>query len=476
MTNKHQLALPSPMRLTSEQISTLHQASLEIMAKTGLRFFDEEALTLFKKAGVRISDGNLVFIEPKLVEWALVCAPKNITIYDRDGQKAMELGSGRCYYGVGSDCAYLYDIKSGLRRRAVKQDVIDGVHLVDALEHVDFAMSMVLPEDVAIGKHEPFQMATMLTETTKPIVYVGENLQSSRCAVEMGTAVVGSEKALAEAPFIINYVNTISSFNHNAESVKRLLHSAGKNLPTVYSPAQTRGTVGPITTAGAIALANAGQMGGLVLSQLKREGSPFIRSTLGGQTMDLRSMLDLYVAPDDGIMGWDLCRSQELPIFGTGGCSESKIFDGQAASEAALSLFENTINGANLIHDLGYLDCAMTYSYEMLMLCNEIVGWLKRYLRPPVINEETLALDVIHEIGPDANFLATKHTFNHVREDWQPSLFDRNHHHKWDDRGAKTFEMQAHGKIAEIIESHQGSTVPGDVFKAIEAIKEKYSN
>lgn len=475
MTDFRQLAIPAPFRLSPEQITTLHNASLKIMTQTGLRFSDQEALDLFKKAGSRISDGDLVFIDPKLVEWALECAPKNIMIYDRNGQESMHLGSDRCYYGVGSDCAYLYDIKSGVRRRAKKRDVKDGIHLVDALENIDFAMSMVLPEDVPVGKHEPFQVATMMAETTKPIMFVGENLQSSICAIEMATAVAGSEQELTKAPFVINYINTISALKHNTESVRRLLYAAGKNLPSVYAPAQTRGTVSPITAAGSVALGNAGQMGGLVLSQLKREGSPFIRSTLSGGNMDLRSMLDLYVAPDDGLMGWDLARSQGLPIFGTAGCSESKIFDGQAASEAALSLFTNTINGANLIHDIGYLDCAMTYSYEMLMLCEEIIGWLKKFLQPPVINEETLALDVIHEIGPDDNFLKAKHTFKHVREDWQPLLFDHDHFHKWDQKGRLTFENKAKAKVSNIIHSHQGSNLPEGILKKIEIIREKYS-
>ena len=91
MTNTHQMALSAPFRLTPEQIATLHNASLDIMTKTGLRFSDQEALDLFKKAGSKISDGDLVFIDPKIVEWALECAPKDIMIYDRNGQEAMHL-------------------------------------------------------------------------------------------------------------------------------------------------------------------------------------------------------------------------------------------------------------------------------------------------------------------------------------------------------------------------------------------------
>jgi trimethylamine--corrinoid protein Co-methyltransferase len=356
----------------------------------------------------------------------------------------------------------------------VLDDGVKGAWLVDALPNIDFVMSMILPSDVPLGKHEPYQMVTMLCETTKPVVFVGETEVSTVCAIEMAAAVVGGVDTLSRYPHVINYINPMNALRHNKEAVRRLLYAAERNVPSVYAPANTRGTFAPMTPAGALALGNAGHLAGLVLSQLKREGSPFIRSSPGGQTMDMRTMVDMYVAPDDGPMGWDLAHYYGVPIFGTAGCSDSKVFDAQAAGEVALNLFANTICGANLIHDVGYLDCAMTYSYELLVYGNEIIGWLKRYLRPPEINEETLALDLIHEAGHDGRFLESKHTLDHVRNDWQPTVFDRFDFHRWAERGSTTLQERANQKVREILENHRPEPLPDHLIETLETIRDKY--
>ena len=103
--------------LNQDQINLLHEASLEIMADTGMRFYDQEALDLLSKAGASVSDGNLVRIRPHLVEWALRKAPKNVTIYDRDGKRAMSLGGYRSYFGVGSDCRYVSVLANWHKKR-----------------------------------------------------------------------------------------------------------------------------------------------------------------------------------------------------------------------------------------------------------------------------------------------------------------------------------------------------------------------
>ena len=464
--------------LTEDQICLLHEASLEIMARTGMRFYAQEALDLFRKAGASISDGNasagsagaLVRIPPHLVEWALRTVPKNITIYDRNGQRAMFLGGYRSYFGVGSDCMNIYDLHTGQRRKAVLDDVVQGVRLVDALPNLDFVMSMFLPSDVPQDTYERHQMAVMLRESTKPIVFVGMEASSTVSSVEMASAVAGGLESLQRHPFVINYVNPTSAFRHNEEAVQRLLYASERNLPTIYAPASSRGIAAPMTVAGALALDNAGQLAGLVLSQLKREGSPFICSRPGGGTMDMRTMVGAYTAPDGGPFGWDLAHHNGIPIFGTAGCSDAKVFDAQAAAEAALTLFANAVGGANLIHDVGYLDCAMTGSLELVVLCDEIIGWLRRYLRKLEISEETLALDLIHEVGPDGHFVEAKHTLRHVREDWLPTVSDRCAYHRWAAEGETTLQQRANQKVRQIIESHRAEPLSEDVVETIQAI------
>ncbi len=460
--------------LTDDQIARLHEASLEIMARTGMRFYEQEALDLFKKAGADVSDGNLVRIPPHLVEWALRTVPKSITIYDRDGRRAMMLGGYRSYFGVGSDCKYIYSPYTGERRQAVLDDVVNGVRLVDALPNLDFVMSMFMPADVPVETYERHQMEVMLRESHKPIVFVGLEAASTVDAVGMAMAVAGGLESLQRYPFVINYVNPTSAFKHDQEGVQRLLFAAERNLPTIYIPGNSRGTTAPMTVAGAMALGNAGQLAGLLLSQLKREGSPFIRTAAGGGTLDMRAMVSSYAAPDGGPFGWDLAHHYGLPIFGTAGCSDAKAFDAQAAAEAALSLFANAVAGANLVHDIGYLDCAMTGSLELVVFCDELIGWIRRYLRGQLeISEETLALDLIHEVGPDGSFLETGHTLRHCREDWLPNLVDRRDYTNWVAAGATTLQERANQRVREILETHHPEPLPDDVYRRVEAITQR---
>lgn len=459
--------------LSDDQLSLLHDASLEIMARTGMRFFEQEALDLFRRAGADISDSNLVRLPPHLVDWAVRTAPKNITLFDQTGRRAVTLGGYRSYFGPGSDCSYIYDLDTGERRKAVLQDTVDAVRLADALPNLDFVMSMFLPSDVPEERYERQQMAVMLQESTKPIVFVGMEASSTVYAVEMAAAVAGGLDQLQRYPFVVNYVNVVSAFKHNEASVRRLLYAAEHNLPTIYAPSKARGTMAPITVAGALALGNAGQLAGLVLSQLKREGSPFLRSKPGGDGVDMRSMVSLYSAPDGGPFGWDLAHYYGIPTFGTAGASDAKVFDTQAAAEAALTLFDEMLNGANLIHDVGYLDCATTGSLEFLAFCDEVIGWLRRYFRKLEISEETLALDLIHEVGPDGHFVDTVHTLRHVREDWVPTLSDRYNHHRWAAKGATTLQQRANQKVREIIRSHRAAPLPKDSVESIESVIER---
>jgi trimethylamine--corrinoid protein Co-methyltransferase len=456
--------------LSDDQLSLLHDASLEIMARTGMRFYEQEALELFRRGGAAISDGNRVRIPPHLVEWAVRTAPKNITLFDQTGRRTMMLGGHRSYFGPGSDCSCIYDLDKGQRRKAVLQDTIHAVRLADALPHLDFVMSMFLPSDVSDSHYERQQMAVMLQESTKPIVFVGMEASSTVYAVEMAEAVAGGLKQLQRYPFVVNYVNVVSSLKHNEASVKRLLYAAERNLPTIYAPGKARGTMAPMTVAGALALGNAGQLAGLVLSQLKREGSPFLRSKPGGDGIDMRSMVSLYAAPDGGPFAWDLAHHYGIPTFGTAGASDAKVFDAQAAAEATLTLFDEMLNGANLIHDVGYLDCATTGSLEFLAFCDEVIGWLRRYFRKLEISEETLALDLIHEVGPDGHFIDRPHTARHVREDWVPSLFDRLDCHRWSAQGATTLRQRANRKVREIIESHRAEPLPISIRESIESV------
>jgi trimethylamine--corrinoid protein Co-methyltransferase len=460
-------------RFSPEQCQKLHNASLEIMARTGARLYDQEAVELLKKAGASILEGNRVRVPAGLVEKAFSTVPKRVALYDRHGRSALYLEEGNCYYGPGSDCLNIIDHRTGERRKPIVQDIIEGMTVCDALPHVNFVMSMFLPSDVNSMVSDRYQMEAMLNGTTKPIVYVTNEFPGCVDAVEMSEVVAGGAESLKLKPFAACYINVTSGLRHNKEALQKLLFLADKGLPALYIPVVDCGITGPVTPAGGMALVNAGVLIGLVLSQLKREGAPYIIPGWGGEGLDMRTMVSPYCAPDPKGMAHALAHHYNLPMFGIGGCSESKLVDQQAAAEAALTLLAETLGGANLIHDLGYLESGLCGSLAQLVICNEIVNWIEYLMAPIEISDETLALDLIDEAGPDGQFLDSDHTMVHFRERWYPQVFERGNYHQWQAAGGKSLAERAAERVAKILEEHQPELLPQDLARDVHAIVER---
>jgi trimethylamine---corrinoid protein Co-methyltransferase len=460
-------------RISPEQCQKMHNASLEILERTGVRLYDQEAIDLLKKAGASFSEGNRVRIKAGLVEKAFSTVPKRVTLYDRHGKVGMYLEEGQCNYGTGSDCINIIDHRTNERRKPILQDVIDGITVCDALSHIDFVMSMFLPEDVDVMVTDRYQMEVMLSRTTKPIIYVTNEFSGCVDAVEMAEVVAGGADALRMQPTAACYINVTTGLQHNEDALQKLLFLAGKGLPALYIPVALGGVTGPVTSAGTIALVNAGVLTGLVLSQLKREGAPFITSAMSGNALDMRTMVQPYCQPSPLGVPHALAHHYNLPMFGLGGCTDAKIVDQQAAAEAALTLMAETLGGANLIHDLAYMESGLCGSLAQLVICNEMVGWIEKMMTPFEINEETLALDLIDEVGPDGSFLDSDHTLNHFRDLYYPDVFERGNYDQWLENGGLSLGERAAKLVDTVLEEHQPEPLSEDIQQKLKAIVQR---
>lgn len=460
-------------RLSPDQCQKLHNASLEILSRTGVRLHDQEAIDLLKKAGASISEGNRARIPAGLVEKAFRTVPKRVTLYDRYGKVGMYLEEGQCNFGPGSDCINIIDHRTGERRKPLLQDVIDGITLCDALSHLDFVMSLFLPVDVDEMVTDRYQMEVMLNRTAKPSIFVTNEFSGCVDAIEMAEVVAGGATALQLKPITACYINVTTGLQHNEEALQKLLFMAEKGLPAVYIPASLGGVTGPITPAGTVAVANAGILTGLVLSQLKREGAPFITTGMSGNALDMRTMVQPYCQPSPLGITHALAHHYNLPMFGLGGCTDAKIVDQQAAAEAALTLMAETLGGANLIHDLGYMESGLCGSLAQLVICNEIVGWIEKMMAPVEINDETLALDLIDSVGPEGSFLDSDHTMKHFRERWYPQVFERGNYDQWMESGGLSLGRRAAQLVDTILKEHQPEPLPEDVRQRIRAIVQR---
>jgi trimethylamine---corrinoid protein Co-methyltransferase len=421
-------------RMGAQECEKIHLATLEILQRTGVDVHDEKARAILIKGGAQ-ADGLRLRLPAYMVTQALATAPKRLTLYNRKGQVAIRAGGYNTYYGGGSDCLNVLDHRTGQRRRPVLKDVVEAATVMDALPELDFVMSLFLPEDVDQRIYDRYQMEVMLNHTTKPIVFVAPDFEGCVAAVEMCEVVAGGAEAFQRRPFATCYINVTSGLMANAEALQKCMYLAEKGLPQLYIPLNAGGVNSPTTTAGCMAAMNAGILLGVVLSQLVRPGAPIAVPGWNGGPYNLKSMVGNYVLADEQGVPTAMGKYYDLPVFGLGGSTDSKALDQQCGFEAAISLMTALLNGANIVHDVGFMDAGLQGSLQMQVICSDQIGFLRAANAGVVVNDETLALDVIDELGPTGTYLAQRALLFQARR--QESLCGVDEARRHDDGSAR---------------------------------------
>jgi trimethylamine--corrinoid protein Co-methyltransferase len=458
--------------LSESQLQDLHLAALEVLRRTGIRFHHQEAVEMLKRAGAFVSDGNLVKFPAALVDEAIASAPSRIVMCDRDGEPSMFLEGTKVWFGTGSDCLNLLDPETGEHRPFTKADIIDGYHLCDALPNIHFVMSIGIPSDVEAELSYDVQMALMLEHTTKPIVFVTNDKASCQRAIDMAAVVAGGHEALVEQQHILLYSEPSSPLQQSETAVDKLLLMSENRLPIVHSPAPLMGGTGPITMASGLAIALAEIQSSLVVHQLENPGAPFVVGC-GLHHMDMKSAQICYGSPEFQLTKAaiaQLGRWYGIPTWGYAGCTDAKTLDEQAAAEALLSVLMAKLSGANLIHDVGYVESGLTGSYEMIVLTDELVTMTDHLMQGIEVTEETLMLDEIHNVGPGGHFMDTEQTLSRFRDFWYPDLLDRRRREQWLAAGELTLGQRLNGRVREILQEYRPRPLEKDKKQKIREI------
>lgn len=473
MSESRQIGAGGVRFLTDEQKRQIYETALGILADIGMKVHHEEGEAVMLAGGCRRDDDGLVHVPPALVEKARERVPARFTVYDRAGEPAMDVGGYNSYFGNGSDLMYLYDLETGQRRLAELDDVIVAARLCDALPDIDFVMSGAYPRDMEAQRAYPEQFRAMIKATTKPLVMTAGGVETVEPMWRMACEVRGGGDRLRAKPYFVMYNQPVSPLKHPFETVDKLLFCADRGIPSTYCPSPIAGGTAPITTAGQVTLGIAEALFGLVLHQLRSPGAPFVIGQ-GPNVLDMATAQSSYNAPEF-VRAYacevEMAKWLDLPNWGFSGHTDAQVIDAQAGMEADELTKLSLQLGSNLNHDVGYLDFGLTGSLEELVLVAEFIARDRRLLADIEVSPETLAVDVLVNVGPGGDFLSQRHTKRHLRSaQWRPALLNRLSHDRWLETGGLDVTEKARQKARELVSTHEVPDLPAELVAHIDAV------
>jgi trimethylamine--corrinoid protein Co-methyltransferase len=460
--------------LTPEQIESLHRATLELLETVGVDVHHDEARRMLADAGCCLTEDHRIMIPSRLVEAAIQSAPSQIVIYDRLGGEAMRLEGRRVHFGLGTDLIQTYDLETGQLRPSLLKDVATAARISDALQHIDFIGSYALPGDSPTNLIYLDSFKTELENSIKPIFYTAAGLEDISYINAMAAAAVGGDAALRDKPIHIHYSEPLTPLTHSFGALQKLFFCADHGVPVNYTPGMMSGASAPVTLAGSITVGNAEALSGLVMHQLRAEGAPIV-SGFGMSTLDMRTSACVYGCPEYRLAlsaCADLYHHYGLPMWGTAGVSDANCLDQQAGMEWSISIMADAMHGANLIHDIGYLGQGLIGHPGGLVMCDEIISYVKRFMRGFDLDDTHIGLDVIREVGPGGEFLSTSQTMKMFKtEHWLPDLCNRDNLDTWRMKGGKDWAEACTEKAREILKNHTPEPLSGAAADTIAEIR-----
>jgi trimethylamine--corrinoid protein Co-methyltransferase len=461
--------------LSDDQIVEIKRAAFEVLEKVGAQVLHAGARQMLKQAGAVVTDDR-VKVPRHIVEHCLHTAPKGFTIYDRAGNRALEVEGRKSYYGTSTASPNTRDALTGEIHETRVADIALAARVADALPNIDWVMPMGSSQDVPALAADVHEFEAVVNNTNKPVVFIGYSPRGVELVYEMAAEVAGGLDRLQERPFVLLYPEPISPLVFPDDVVGRMFAAADLGMPQIPGPVAQPGATAPVTLAGAVTQLIAEGLLCLTLVQLRRPGAPcFLGGNFG--IFDMLQGTICMGAPELslGIAAQsEVAQSFGLPTWGLAGSTDSKLLDAQAGIDSAFAVLAQGLAGLNLIHDVGYMDNGMVCSPAMLVMGDEIVGMTKRFMRGIEVNAETLARDVIAQVGPGGHYLQEDHTYRHFREDlWMPTLLTRQNRDTWRDEGAKSMEQRVQDKLQGIVEGHAAPALPDSTVAALEKLRGK---
>ena len=454
--------------LSNDDIIKIHNTSMEVFEKVGIKIAYNPLLELWRKAGAEIDKTHKTAkIDRSIADKCLKSAPHEIVLCGRDPANDIILSGTRTHFGSGGTALNIIDTYTKKRRATNIHDVAAAARVIDACRNIDFFVISCFPADLNRENVDVNRFYAAIQNTSKHImggVYTKEGV----CKVaRIAELIAGSKDAFRARPFLSMITSVMSPLLFDASYTELMETACELGFPLAPSTAPMAGATSPVTLAGTLVQMNVEALSGIISTQLMNPGHPTLYSVVPTSN-DLRTGTFCFGSVEMGMMNAaaaQLARYYKLPIYNTAGPSESKIQDSQSAYEAAVSLALSALAGSNYIHEAsGILESGLTISLGNYVINDDIIGMLKRVLRGIEVDEESLALECIRGVGPGGTYISDKHTMKFMRREmYFTELADRKPQKLWEAAGSLTAEERADLTAQKYIETHKALPVDTSV-------------
>lgn len=492
--------------LNTDEMELIHNSALRVLAEVGMRIEHEEALNALKSVGCdvnpyrqevkfpavvvekAISKLRKEFATSRVIRQHSSIAGQSEQVSSSTRPQRVPMRYTAMYFtsmpghvhhdfdvNTGGFPPFVYDLE-GRRRPATLNDVRDSIRLSDALDNIDLIGLPCSANEVPAALRPVTMAAELVKLTSKPGGIEAWSVKDVEYISRIAEIVTGSAEALRQQPILVGYGEARSPLclDHNMTAV--FVEYIKRGFPQSLDTMPAGGTTAPASSAGTLTLGLAETLGGLTLAYSICEDA-IISLDICPTLADMRTLIYPY-AGADRIPLVTAAMQMLAEYYGRpGGCHGGKtdacVPGVQAGVEKALSIMFPVLAGATGVGTLGHVENALTFSYEQLVIDNEIAGYIKRILHGFEVTEETIALDIIKEAGIGGNYLTHPHTAENFRKEfWMPELMERMPWDAWDMQEVKGFEAKAKQRAKEILSDHYPHPLSAEQVRAIDEIVE----
>ena len=461
--------------LSENSISMIHEASLNILEERGVLVENDELLKIAKHCGSIVDENEKQIRFPSaVVQKFLNMTPRLIQVQSRDGDYKLELNNDICYNVAGHQAVFIVDPQTGKKRTATYQDAVEFSIVANLLPHIHMIATPLIPSDVPSKAAVLYSAKAVMEHSTKPLVYASDD-------PDIHLSIISMTKA-CNVPdgYLICEVSPTSPLSWKKDSAESLLVVAKSGQIVDIIPAPIAGVTAPYTLAGQLALHTAEALSGIVLTQMINPGVPVIFCG-AWTTYEMKKMSALIGRPESAMLrvaGAQMANFYGIPSHVIGPDSDALIMDEQCGWEKMLSLLSGILSGNSMIVNSGMFATGMSACIEQLVLDDEMFKIASRFTSGFEVSDETIATELIKDVGYGGNYLAEEHTLEYLHrgEHVQLDISCSESYEAWLATGGKTLIERARNKADELLSQAPDTTLSMQKRAVIDAIIEQFVN